>query len=224
MVFFCWTNPRGDLQKLRFCIERLGIDVKKIEPLLDSSGIRYGSLVEYVNSVIDLPSIEGVTFLDRLHTVSYSRRFLNSRCEKIKLTYNRIINKNSILVGQCKTILCYKLITDFLRIPILKDKHFCLSNYFKVGKHLDTHSGHLQLKSMCSFEKIGNVQFINPVNMRGTRYRSWLRHYATSRTVACSIPDEVIGFFNWPNPSRRTIALESTQLLTEMSTRNLPGE
>jgi hypothetical protein len=38
-----------------------------------------------------------------------------------------------------------------------------------------------------------------------------------------SIPDGVIGFFNWPNPSSRTMALGSTQPLTEMSTRNLPG-
>jgi hypothetical protein len=30
-------------------------------------------------------------------------------------------------------------------------------------------------------------------------------------------------FFNWPNPSIRTMALGSTQTLTEMSTRNLPG-
>jgi hypothetical protein len=39
--------------------------------------------------------------------------------------------------------------------------------------------------------------------------------------VAGSIPDEVIRFFNWPNPSSRTTALESTQPITEMSTRNL---
>jgi hypothetical protein len=55
------------------------------------------------------------------------------------------------------------------------------------------------------------------------RWRSWLRHYATSRKVAGSIPDEVIGFLNWPNTSGRTVALGSTQPLTEMSTRNLPG-
>jgi hypothetical protein len=30
-------------------------------------------------------------------------------------------------------------------------------------------------------------------------------------------------FFNLPNPSSRTMALGSTQHLTEMSTRNLPG-
>jgi hypothetical protein len=53
--------------------------------------------------------------------------------------------------------------------------------------------------------------------------KGWLRHYATSRQVADSIRDEVIGFFNLPNPSSRTMALESNQPLTEMSTRNLPG-
>jgi hypothetical protein len=41
--------------------------------------------------------------------------------------------------------------------------------------------------------------------------------------VAGSIPDEVIGLFNWPNPSTRTMALGSTHPLTEMSTRNLSG-
>jgi hypothetical protein len=45
---------------------------------------------------------------------------------------------------------------------------------------------------------------------------------ATTRKGANSIPDEVIGFFNWPNPSRRTIVLGSTKFLTEMNTRNLP--
>jgi hypothetical protein len=55
----------------------------------------------------------------------------------------------------------------------------------------------------------------------GMGYRSWLRHYATSRKVAGSIPEEVIGFFNWPNPSSRTMTLGSTQPITKMSTRNL---
>jgi hypothetical protein len=49
------------------------------------------------------------------------------------------------------------------------------------------------------------------------------RHYATSRKVAGSNPDEVIGFFDRPNASSRTMALGSTRPLTEMSTRNLPG-
>jgi len=55
----------------------------------------------------------------------------------------------------------------------------------------------------------------------GTRWRSWLRHCATSRKVAGSIPDGVIRFFHWHNPSGRAMALGLTQPLTEMSTRNV---
>jgi hypothetical protein len=36
------------------------------------------------------------------------------------------------------------------------------------------------------------------------------------------VPDEV-DFVNLPNPSSRTMALGSTQPLTEMSSRTLPG-
>jgi hypothetical protein len=57
--------------------------------------------------------------------------------------------------------------------------------------------------------------------MGGTRCRSWLKHCATSRNVAGSIPDGVIGFFHWKNPSGRTMALGLTQPLREMSTRNI---
>ena len=46
----------------------------------------------------------------------------------------------------------------------------------------------------------------------------WLRHYASNRQVAGSISDDVIGVFQWHNPSGRTMALGSTQPLTEMST------
>jgi hypothetical protein len=48
-------------------------------------------------------------------------------------------------------------------------------------------------------------------------------HYATSRKVAGSIADEVIGFFNWPNPSSALWPWGRLRLVTEMSTRNLPG-
>jgi hypothetical protein len=44
-----------------------------------------------------------------------------------------------------------------------------------------------------------------------------------SRKVTGSIPDEVTGFFNWPNSCSRAMALGSTQPLTEMSARNLSG-
>jgi hypothetical protein len=38
-----------------------------------------------------------------------------------------------------------------------------------------------------------------------------------------SIPHDVFEFFNWPNPSSRTMALRSAQPLTEMSTRIFLG-
>ena len=58
-------------------------------------------------------------------------------------------------------------------------------------------------------------------NLGGTLWRSWLRHCATIRKVAGSIPDGVIGIFHWHNPSGRTMVLRSTQPLTDMSTRNI---
>jgi hypothetical protein len=56
------------------------------------------------------------------------------------------------------------------------------------------------------------------------RLRSWLRHYATRRQEARSIPDEVTGFFflsKLPTPSSHIIALVFTQPLTEMIIMNL---
>jgi hypothetical protein len=41
-------------------------------------------------------------------------------------------------------------------------------------------------------------------------------HYATHLKVAGSIPYEVIGFFNLPNPSSPTMAMGSAQSLTEV--------
>ena len=49
----------------------------------------------------------------------------------------------------------------------------------------------------------------------------WLRQYATRQKVASSIPDFVIGMFDWHNPSGLIMALGSTQPLTEMSTGNV---
>jgi hypothetical protein len=57
---------------------------------------------------------------------------------------------------------------------------------------------------------------VPPGTDRGTRWCGWLRHCATSRKVAGSIQNGVIGIFHW-DPFGRTMALGSTQPLTEMS-------
>jgi hypothetical protein len=58
----------------------------------------------------------------------------------------------------------------------------------------------------------------------------WFKYVAVAQLVvalrynpeaAGSIPDGVTGIFQWHNPSGRTMALGSTQPLTEMSTRNI---
>ena len=54
----------------------------------------------------------------------------------------------------------------------------------------------------------------------GTRWRSWLRHCATSRKVVGSIPDGVNQIFHW-HPSGLTMVLGLTLPLIEMSTRNI---
>jgi len=46
----------------------------------------------------------------------------------------------------------------------------------------------------------------------------WLQHCATSRVP---FPIGPLGFFYWFKPSGRTVALESTQSVTEMRTRDI---
>jgi hypothetical protein len=55
----------------------------------------------------------------------------------------------------------------------------------------------------------------------GTRWRSWLRHCATSRTVRDSISGGVSGIFHWNNPPGRTMGLGSTQHVKKIGTKNI---
>ena len=69
--------------------------------------------------------------------------------------------------------------------------------------------------SLYKLHKMGNNE-----RPGGTRWRSCLRHCATSRKAGGSIPD-VTGIFHLHNPSGRIMDLGLTQPLTEMSTRNI---
>ena len=55
----------------------------------------------------------------------------------------------------------------------------------------------------------------------GTAVAQWLRRCVTNRKVAGSIPNGFTGIFHCHNPSDRTMALGSTQPLTEMSTMRI---
>jgi hypothetical protein len=56
----------------------------------------------------------------------------------------------------------------------------------------------------------------------GTWVAQWLRHCATNRKVAGSIPDGVTWIFHLHNPSGRTMALGLTQPLTEPCHLHVP--
>ena len=60
---------------------------------------------------------------------------------------------------------------------------------------------------------------LNTIHSPLNFFNSQASHYATNRQIAGSIPDGFIVIFQWHNPSGRTMALRSTQPLTEMSTR-----
>ena len=55
------------------------------------------------------------------------------------------------------------------------------------------------------------------LHRRGTRWRSWLRHCATSRKVLGSITDVVIGIFHWNSPSgfTKTLGVDSASKRNE---------
>jgi hypothetical protein len=64
-----------------------------------------------------------------------------------------------------------------------------------------------------SFWRAGfDAKFFN--TFRSTRWSSWLRHCATSRMVAGSVPDSVTGICHWHNPCGCAMALGPTQPVT----------
>ena len=65
------------------------------------------------------------------------------------------------------------------------------------------------------------LNYLTLEDKRGTAVAQWLKCCATSRKVAGSIPYGVTEIVHRHNPSDRTMALGSTQPLTEVSTRNI---
>jgi hypothetical protein len=86
-------------------------------------------------------------------------------------------------------------------------------NFHKFSRRTNSLDGFSSLEGSCFHA----FHFAHPQDKWGER-----SSVVVWGTIAGSIPDGVIGFFNWPNPSSRTMARGSTQPLTEMSTRNLP--
>ena len=66
--------------------------------------------------------------------------------------------------------------------------------------------GNYTLRTEVFYPDLSEILDYYCVNPGGTRWRSWLRHCATIRKVAGSIPHGVIGIFHWHNSSGRTMA------------------
>ena len=109
---------------------------------------------------------------------------------------NLVFRKNPLTVFICY---CVKISLCFIPTDLL----------FKVY-HLFRLLYFMQPRNYRFVNKEINIIYVT--NWR-TRWRSLLRHCATSWKVAGSIPAGVTGIFRWHNPSGRTMALGSSQSL-----------
>jgi len=140
------------------------------------------------------------------------------RCLESSNTEPVVTNCYSVSLRKCPALGSFRfnsLISldheEFCCVSLLRIIVVCLVPSFILI--LATQSGMHQVKGMVLKSKVLHEVWC-------TRWRSWLRHCATSRKVTGPIPDGVIGIFHWHNPSGRTMALGLTQPLTEMHTKN----
>jgi len=92
-----------------------------------------------------------------------------------------------------------------------------------LGAEVLVHQVTTNINYEISLNKITDLQptkLFSTMSPWGTRWRSWIRHCATTRKVAGAIPDDV-DIFHRHNPSGRSMALEATQPLTETSSMNI---
>jgi hypothetical protein len=96
-----------------------------------------------------------------------------------------------------------------LQIVLLSPSFLC----FLLGSNISQSAVFSNILSPCS-----SLNILKPT---GYVIAQWLRYCATNQKVAGSIPDGVLEFFIDIIHSDRTMALGSTQPLTEMSTRSI---
>jgi len=104
--------------------------------------------------------------------------------------------------GRVKRSLCEVLVQQSNENSHSDDLSVCGRGILKIGCPIE--SGNFVIPKTCIMQ-----------------WRSFLRHCAINQKVADSSPFAVIGIFHWRNSSGRTMALGSTQPLTEGSTRNI---
>jgi hypothetical protein len=121
---------------------------------------------------------------------------------------------------------CFLDLNKKATLAIFRDSHYqeitLSEEYSKTAayKHNAVQNLHL-LRTVMSVWTLRLFFEKAPILRWGKRWRSWLSHCTTSREVAGSILNGVTGICYWHNPCGLTMALGSTQPVTEMSTRNI---
>jgi hypothetical protein len=72
------------------------------------------------------------------------------------------------------------------------------------------------------YHRLKPMYLVNMSSYPHLHYYSVFTYYIKLKLML-EIPMRSLDFFSLPNPSSRTVVLGSTQPLTEMSTRDLPG-
>ena len=145
-----------------------------------------------------------------------ARRLLN-RAETVRV-FSHLLQANARMVYR---IVPQRLTFTFLLIPLHRSIcHFepCYLRFVNVGNKSYRNELKTKLHILPLLRNGLNknkkptkvIHFQSSFSEGGTRWCSWLRHYATSRKFAGSIPDGVIGIFHLHNPSGRVMALGST--------------
>ena len=112
---------------------------------------------------------------------------------------------NTTAVNKCIKYL-HKLKSDSLSVRLLhlRDHLFCFLRHWTRLIYVDS----------CTFWE---TEFPEDNCKNRTRWSSWMRHWATSRKVAGSIPGGVTDVFHSIIPSDYILLMGSNQPLTEMS-------
>jgi hypothetical protein len=144
---------------------------------------------------------------------------------KHRLTFNRlhsiISQKIELFITHCMLRILYIFDPKFWDSISLQNVQYMWDLRF-LQQWLCEDNFFLRYDDVTSQE---TVIFCVPYYKWCTRWRSWLRHYATSQKVVGSSPDDVNGPpspLNLLNPSSHTVTLVLAQPLTEMSTRTFP--
>ena len=132
------------------------------------------------------------------------------------------------------TQFCYQWLTYHIHVKLSKTRNssglFCILD--KIDSRRHRLPQYLHFRTCCASWMLckselnirRSIIYLYKRDSFGIRLRGLLRNCATSLQIAGSIPGGIIWILQWLNPSDRTMALGSTQPLTEMSTRFIsPG-